>query len=113
METYQHSASFVPKLAGKVVQWLDVCKDDVILDIGCGGRCPGKMLELLVLTDCGQDGVLDAEFADTLAQGSGWLHGVDSSPKMIEAAKGTVGNAKNCTFEGKDRCRTSQDQQSG
>lgn len=30
-------ASFVPKLATKVVQWLDLQKDDVLLDIGCGG----------------------------------------------------------------------------
>ncbi|KAF4975233.1 hypothetical protein FZEAL_7940 [Fusarium zealandicum] len=33
---YQHSASFVPKLATKVIQWLDLQKDDVLLDIGCG-----------------------------------------------------------------------------
>jgi hypothetical protein len=28
----------VPKLATKVVSWLDVQKDDVILDLGCGGE---------------------------------------------------------------------------
>uniref|UniRef100_L2G5B2 S-adenosylmethionine-dependent methyltransferase n=1 Tax=Colletotrichum fructicola (strain Nara gc5) TaxID=1213859 RepID=L2G5B2_COLFN len=39
-EAYQRSASFVPKLATKVVGWLDVQKDDVILDIGCGGEPP-------------------------------------------------------------------------
>ncbi|SPJ74890.1 uncharacterized protein FTOL_04621 [Fusarium torulosum] len=33
---YQHSASFVPKLATKVISWLDLQKDDVLLDIGCG-----------------------------------------------------------------------------
>lgn len=37
-QDYQHSASFVPKLAGKVVTWLDLQKDDVILDVGCGGK---------------------------------------------------------------------------
>ncbi|KAF5021397.1 hypothetical protein F66182_6586 [Fusarium sp. NRRL 66182] len=35
-KTYQHSASFVPKLATTVVSWLDLQKDDVLLDIGCG-----------------------------------------------------------------------------
>jgi hypothetical protein len=28
----------VPKLGTKVVSWLDVQKDDVILDLGCGGE---------------------------------------------------------------------------
>jgi protein-L-isoaspartate O-methyltransferase len=37
-EEYQNSASFVPKLAGKVVEWLNLNKDDVVLDIGCGGE---------------------------------------------------------------------------
>lgn len=35
---YQNAASFVPKLATKVLQWLDVQEDDVILDVGCGGE---------------------------------------------------------------------------
>jgi len=39
-QVYQHSASFVPKLAGKVVDWLEVNKDDIILSIGCGGKSP-------------------------------------------------------------------------
>jgi len=38
MQAYQHSASFVPRLAGKIVEWLDLQKDDVLLDIGCGGE---------------------------------------------------------------------------
>lgn len=54
----------------------------------------------LVLT-LWQDGVIDVELAGILSQGSGSLHGVDSSPKMIEAARAAVGNAENCTFEGK------------
>ncbi|KAF4635016.1 hypothetical protein G7Y89_g3080 [Cudoniella acicularis] len=35
-EKYQNAASFVPKLATKVLGWLNVQKDDVILDVGCG-----------------------------------------------------------------------------
>ena len=36
-KVYQKAASFVPKLATKVLGWLDVQPDDVILDVGCGG----------------------------------------------------------------------------
>ncbi|KAF5680815.1 hypothetical protein FHETE_203 [Fusarium heterosporum] len=68
-DAYQHSASFVPKLATKVVSWLDLQKDDVLLDIGCG------------------DGILNAEFAKILAQGTGSMHGIDSSDSMIQAAR--------------------------
>ncbi|KAK0617966.1 S-adenosyl-L-methionine-dependent methyltransferase [Bombardia bombarda] len=85
---YQHSASFVPKLATKIIQWLDPQKDDVILDLGCG------------------DGVLDVELAHILSQGKGRVHGVDSSGAMIEAAKKlSAANANKhmvedrCTFE--------------
>jgi len=39
LQAYQNSASFVPKLATKVIGWLDVREDDVILDVGCGGEC--------------------------------------------------------------------------
>ncbi|CAK7269721.1 hypothetical protein SEPCBS57363_003745 [Sporothrix epigloea] len=65
---YDNAAAFVPILAGKVVGWLDVQKDDVILDIGCG------------------DGVLDLQFAEVLSKGTGRVHGVDSSPAMIAAS---------------------------
>ncbi|KAL9946861.1 hypothetical protein ACHAP6_004238 [Verticillium nonalfalfae] len=83
-EEYQHSAAFVPKLATKVVQWLDVQKDDVILDIGCG------------------DGVLNIEFAKVLSQGQGAVHGIDASPSMISAAARAAEAAPGgdrCTFE--------------
>ncbi|KAK1529239.1 methyltransferase [Colletotrichum costaricense] len=88
-EAYQHSASFVPKLATKVVQWLDVQKDDVILDVGCG------------------DGVLDVDFGKVLSQGKGSLHGIDASPGMISAAKNAVSAAglSNCEFEVLDATR--------
>ena len=58
----------------------------------------------LVLTLC-QYGVIDVELAGILSQGSGSLHGVDSSTKMIEAARAAVGSSENCTFEGKSSRR--------
>ncbi|KJR81570.1 uncharacterized protein SPSK_00846 [Sporothrix schenckii 1099-18] len=81
---YQNAASFVPKLVGKVIGWLDVQKDDVILDLGCG------------------DGVLDLQFAEILSKGTGRLHGVDSSPSLIETSQKAVEAAgyTNSTFEG-------------
>ncbi|KAE8448527.1 hypothetical protein EG329_009408 [Mollisiaceae sp. DMI_Dod_QoI] len=84
-QAYQNSASFVPKLATKVLEWLDVQKDDLILDIGCG------------------DGVLNLQIAQTLSQGTGKIHGVDSSPSMISsaqnAASADLAASKTCTFE--------------
>ncbi|KAI1499044.1 S-adenosyl-L-methionine-dependent methyltransferase [Biscogniauxia marginata] len=82
-EAYQNSASFVPKLATKIMQWLDPQPDDVILDIGCG------------------DGVLNLQINEILSRGSGSIHGVDASPAMIEAAKKAAENssASKCTFE--------------
>ncbi|KAL2165363.1 hypothetical protein VTH06DRAFT_661 [Thermothelomyces fergusii] len=78
---YQNAASFVPKLATKVMQWLDPQKDDVILDIGCG------------------DGVLDVEMARAGAR----VHGIDASPAMIAAAKSAAESAglsaDRCSFE--------------
>ncbi|KAK3300110.1 S-adenosyl-L-methionine-dependent methyltransferase [Chaetomium fimeti] len=79
-DAYQHAASFVPKLATKVMQWLDPQKDDVILDVGCG------------------DGVLDVEMARICKR----VHGIDSSPAMISAAKAAAesnGLANKCIFE--------------
>ncbi|ETS82020.1 hypothetical protein PFICI_07022 [Pestalotiopsis fici W106-1] len=82
-EAYQKSASFVPKLATKIVQWLDPQPDDVILDIGCG------------------DGIVDFQIADVLSKGSGRIHGTDSSPSMIESSKKAAAEAQNdrCSFE--------------
>ncbi|EFX03822.1 methyltransferase type 11 [Grosmannia clavigera kw1407] len=82
-EAYQDAAAFVPRLAGKIVGWLDVQKDDVILDIGCG------------------DGVLDVSIGHILAQGHGSVHGIDSSLAMITSAETAVRTAglSNCTFE--------------
>ncbi|KAI1647097.1 S-adenosyl-L-methionine-dependent methyltransferase [Daldinia loculata] len=93
-EAYQHSASFVPKLATKILQWLDPQKDDVILDIGCG------------------DGVLNIQLQDILAQGNGSIHGTDSSPAMIEAATqaASKAGASKCTFEVVDALQLAQAQ---
>ncbi|KAH8179441.1 WLM domain-containing protein [Sarocladium implicatum] len=78
---YQHSAGFVPKLAGKVTEWLDLQKDDVLLDVGCG------------------DGILNLEFGKLLAQGKGSVHGVDKSAAMIKSAQELCKDRPNCTFE--------------
>ncbi|KAI0149693.1 methyltransferase domain-containing protein [Hypoxylon sp. NC0597] len=91
-EAYQHSASFVPKLATKIVRWLDPQKDDVILDIGCG------------------DGVVNLQIQEILAQGSGSIHGIDASPTMIEAATqaASKAGASKCTFEVVDALKLAQ-----
>ncbi|KAH6669368.1 methyltransferase [Halenospora varia] len=93
-EKYQNAASFVPKLATKVLGWLDVQKDDVILDVGCG------------------DGVLNLQIADVLSQGSGKIHGVDSSAAMItaaqKAASAQTSISKICTFQVIDATSISQ-----
>ncbi|KAH7319266.1 methyltransferase, partial [Rhexocercosporidium sp. MPI-PUGE-AT-0058] len=82
---YQNSASFVPKLAGKVIGWLDVQPDDMILDIGCG------------------DGIINIQLGQVLSKGKGKIHGIDASPAMIESAqKSTVADpaaSKTCSFE--------------
>ncbi|KAK4183216.1 S-adenosyl-L-methionine-dependent methyltransferase [Podospora australis] len=86
-EVYQKNLSFVPKLASRIMQWLDADKDDAILDLGCG------------------DGVLDVDLGQIVSQGNGRLVGVDSSQPMIEAAKKAVAAASSpavserCTFE--------------
>ncbi|KAB5584846.1 S-adenosyl-L-methionine-dependent methyltransferase [Coniochaeta sp. 2T2.1] len=71
-QAYQHSASFVPKLATKIVQWLDPQDGDAILDVGCG------------------DGVLTLEIARSATLKS--IVGIDSSPSMIEAAERAAGD---------------------
>ncbi|KAG9232430.1 S-adenosyl-L-methionine-dependent methyltransferase [Amylocarpus encephaloides] len=89
---YQSAASFVPKLATKVIGWLDVQKDDVILDIGCG------------------DGVLNLQIAGTLSKGTGKIHGVDSSASMIDTAQkdaAAAGVDGICTFEVLDATKLS------
>ncbi|KAL2063437.1 hypothetical protein VTL71DRAFT_5242 [Oculimacula yallundae] len=85
-QAYQNSASFVPKLATKVIGWLDVQADDRILDIGCG------------------DGVINLQLAQVLSKGRGSVRGIDASPAMIEAARASAAAdaaaSKTCTFGG-------------
>ncbi|RDL33173.1 Uncharacterized protein BP5553_08612 [Venustampulla echinocandica] len=89
-EAYQNAAAFVPKLATKVVGWLDVRDGDRILDVGCG------------------DGVLNIQIAQALCKesGTGRIHGVDSSVAMITAAKEATAAIPRisgiCTFEALD-----------
>ncbi|KAG9245732.1 S-adenosyl-L-methionine-dependent methyltransferase [Calycina marina] len=83
-KAYQSSASFVPKLATKVVRWLDVQPDDKILDIGCG------------------DGVINLQVGEVLKKGSGKIHGTDASEAMIRTSKDDAekaGLSDICTFE--------------
>ncbi|KAI8964587.1 S-adenosyl-L-methionine-dependent methyltransferase [Daldinia sp. FL1419] len=102
-EAYQHSASFVPKLATKILQWLDPRKDDVILDIGCGG-------DISLDSYPYSNGVVNIQLQEILAQGSGSIHGTDSSPAMIEAAKeaASKAGASKCTFEVVDALELAQ-----
>lgn len=50
------------------------------------------------------DGVLNLQFAQTLAKGKGKIHGVDASEAMIAASKKAAEGDENarsvCTFEG-------------
>jgi tRNA/tmRNA/rRNA uracil-C5-methylase (TrmA/RlmC/RlmD family) len=59
----------------------------------------------LVEIDGMVDGVLNVQFAQTLAKGEGRIHGVDASEAMITAAKKAAASdgaaEKVCTFEGK------------
>ncbi|KAJ9309650.1 hypothetical protein DTO217A2_940 [Paecilomyces variotii] len=64
-EAYLASASFVPKLTQKVLQYLDPKPSERVLDIGCG------------------DGKFTGNFLPAVAS----VLGIDSSPAMIEAAK--------------------------
>jgi hypothetical protein len=52
------------------------------------------------------DGIINLQIAETLAKGTGSIHGVDSSAAMINASKNSVAAAdasiqKICTFEGR------------
>lgn len=48
-----------------------------------------------------KDGVLDLKFAMLLARGKGSIHGLDSSDKMIAAARALCKDQTRASFEGK------------
>ncbi|KAI9044718.1 class I SAM-dependent methyltransferase [Aspergillus affinis] len=71
-EAYSTSASFVPKLAQTLLQYLDPQPTDKVLDIGCG----------------------DGKYTEAFLPAVQSVLGVDASPAMIEAASKEYGNAK-------------------
>ena len=73
---YSSSASFVPRLADEVVQWLDPQPNDTILDLGCG------------------DGVLTAKIHSSGAR----VAGFDASSNFIKAAETSHGTDEGLTW---------------
>ncbi|KAA8648436.1 hypothetical protein EYZ11_000357 [Aspergillus tanneri] len=71
-EAYSTSASFVPKLAQTLLQFLDPQPTDKILDVGCG----------------------DGKFTEAFIPAVETVLGVDSSPAMIESATKDYGGPK-------------------
>jgi hypothetical protein len=62
------------------------------------------------------DGVLNVEMARVVAQGSGRIHGIDSSPAMIAAAQKAAESAAladRCTFEGTTALTSPRNLQAG
>lgn len=62
---YERSARFVSDYGAKLIDWLNPQPGERVLDVGCG------------------DGVLSLQIAERGAQ----VHGVDSSPALVEAAR--------------------------
>ncbi|KAL9635928.1 MAG: hypothetical protein Q9164_003153 [Protoblastenia rupestris] len=81
-EAYSVSASFVPELASKILQWLDPQLADLIFDLGCG------------------DGTLTAKIKTQCSV----VVGVDASANMIEAATKRYGNNSSLNWHEVD-CR--------
>lgn len=84
-KAYTSAAGFVPKLATKVVQYLNSQPGDHILDLGCG------------------DGILTAQIADTVTS-SGRVLGLDASESFISTAQEQY-TRPNCTFRHVDCTR--------
>ncbi|KAI4158348.1 MAG: hypothetical protein LQ342_007517 [Letrouitia transgressa] len=81
-QAYSASASFVPALITKIVQYLDPQPLDLILDLGCG------------------DGLLTSHIASRCRT----VIGLDSSPSLISAAIASYSSIENLFFELQD-CR--------
>jgi hypothetical protein len=63
--------------------------------------CRQTLLEPYTILTWHLDGILDVEFAKVLSEGTGSLHGIDSSEAMIEAAKKLCKDSDKCTFTGR------------
>lgn len=85
-QSYSTAASFVPRLASKVVDWLNPQKSDVILDIGCG------------------HGTLSAEIKERCSR----LTGFDASKNLIDAAQNSYSSIPGLTWHVQD-CRYLED----
>lgn len=81
-QAYKTSASFVPHLTSKVVEWLSPEPSDVILDLGCG------------------DGILTSKIRERCSS----VDGFDASKNLIEAARKSYSNTPNLTWHTQD-CR--------
>ena len=81
-EAYSASASFVPELTWKVVNWLNAQNSDIILDLGCG------------------DGSLTTRIKKQCA----FVEGFDASANLIDTAQKTYGTVPNLTWHVQD-CR--------
>ncbi|KAH6651027.1 hypothetical protein F5144DRAFT_481458 [Chaetomium tenue] len=84
-DAYQNAASFVPKLATKVMQWLDPQKDDVILDVGCG------VLDATTLPTSTTTTLPPATFTKAFSNAA--LHWILSAPSTRSAVFRGVGAA--------------------
>lgn len=71
-QAYSASASFVPKLTQKLLQYLEPQPTDRVLDVGCG----------------------DGKFTENFLPAIGSVLGIDASPSMIESAKKDYGSPK-------------------
>ncbi|ODH19810.1 hypothetical protein ACO22_06097 [Paracoccidioides brasiliensis] len=71
-EAYSTSAAFVPKLAEKVLQYLDPQLTDCVLDVGCG----------------------DGKFTGNYISDVGMVLGIDASPSMIGSANQDYGSSR-------------------
>ncbi len=81
-QAYSASASFVPQLASKVMDWLNPEASDVILDLGCG------------------DGSLTAKIKERCAS----VTGLDASENLISAGRQNYDPIENLSFHVQD-CR--------
>lgn len=81
-QAYSTSASFVPQLTSKIIEWLNPLPSDIILDLGCG------------------DGVLTAQ----IKQNCSAVTGYDASANLIQAARDSYGAIANLDWHVQD-CR--------